>query len=216
MSALRSRRAFTIIELLVVIAIIAVLASLLLPALGKAREAARQTFCINNLKQIGLGLEFYGNAHDGYFPIVHGDDYENPLPPTEEWWEKLLPFGFERRYMLCPSDALRGQEDLQSYIMNGIFTFTKKQSMLRRPSQKIIVAERADSGPATVHQGYPGWKELSVWQDFINKIRHDGLSNYLFADGHVETLAFPDTVGEEGGNGHVNDTNMHYVPEFLE
>ena len=66
----KQRTCFTLIELLVVIAIIAILAAMLLPALSQAKQAAHQTLCLSNQKQIGLGIAMYADDYDSFYPAI--------------------------------------------------------------------------------------------------------------------------------------------------
>ena len=91
-------RAFTLIELLVVIAIIAILAAILFPVFAQAREAARQTACTSNLKQIGIGLKMYQQ------------DYDETYPPSQtgatllvSWPTMMQPYIKNAQVFICPS-----------------------------------------------------------------------------------------------------------------
>ena len=86
----QTRRGFTLIELLVVIAIIAVLIALLLPAVQAAREAARRAQCVNNMKQLLLGLHNFESAN-GTFPRSVMEPYVNGLDNTTVQGMELLP-----------------------------------------------------------------------------------------------------------------------------
>ncbi len=79
----RKRHAFTLIELLVVISIIALLIAILLPALARARDSARATQCLSNMRQVGLGLHMFADEHRNLLPKAESDQYNDA---GDTWW----------------------------------------------------------------------------------------------------------------------------------
>ena len=97
------KRGFTLIELLVVIAIIAILAAMLFPVFGRAREAARKTACLSNLKQIGLASLMYLQDYDGYFPRA-----DHICNPHTRLIAELMPYMKNQQILYCPSAMSMG------------------------------------------------------------------------------------------------------------
>ena len=101
------KKSFTLIELLVVIAIIAILASIMMPALSSAREAGKRTVCLSNLKQIGTAMEMYIQYNRNRLPYCRsypgnpadGEEYLPSLPDT------LQPYLEQKNIFECPSDT---------------------------------------------------------------------------------------------------------------
>ncbi len=105
------QRGFTLIELLVVIAIIAILAAILFPVFARARERARQTSCLSNLRQIGTALLMYAQDYDEMLPRSEG--YRDPselLPPDGRtyWFVRIYPYIMNTQIFSCPSEGFNG------------------------------------------------------------------------------------------------------------
>ena len=102
-----ARAAFTLIELLVVIAIIAILAAILFPVFARARENARKTSCLSNLKQIGLGLLQYSQDYDEQMVQKQygGEDWSSVSPDRHKWMDCIFPYVKSEQIFVCPSDA---------------------------------------------------------------------------------------------------------------
>ena len=147
----RSSAAFTLVELLVVISIIAVLIGLLLPAVQAARAAARRTQCASNLRQVGLAMGQFCDAHRGRFP----DTSHNEANEAERSWIFTVAPFMESvdAIRICPDDtkaAERAEAKLTSYAMNAYLTDEPRtlavtnRNKLRASSKTLVAFEIAD------------------------------------------------------------------------
>lgn len=118
---------FTLIELLVVIAIIAVLMSIMVPALNKAREVAKNAVCSSNLRQMGLGLDIYSSSNDDQMCLIFERHFSNPLQPDLSGngrgynWAGILmsSCGVDITVFRCPSDKRKYEVGDKQFLVPG-------------------------------------------------------------------------------------------------
>jgi len=183
---------FTLVELLVVIAIIAILAALGLSVASSAIKKGRATKCLSSLRQIGAAIRLYVGENDGRLPDtghVRAQDGS-----SLGWINTLARYLGPNFIGRCPA-ATASQWATVTYGWNDLLVETDGSGIpvtrCETPTSTLAVAESADTYTSD-HFHFAGSRSritLNQFKSFVGVDRHPQGANYLFVDGHVETLA---------------------------
>ena len=203
----RASSAFTLIELLVVIAIIAILAAILFPVFAQAREKARQTSCLSNLKNMGTAFAMYASDYDSTL-IPPNVMVPGPNGLDRVSWDRLAqPYIKNYQILACPSDSVSPQVQApwgvrvrRSYSMpmnmgwdytvdtnasKNYGTYAVSEASLQFPAITVHLLERNNCQSAQ-NWGWCSVTEGMQGADGRAHYRHSGTNNILYADGHAK------------------------------
>jgi prepilin-type N-terminal cleavage/methylation domain-containing protein/prepilin-type processing-associated H-X9-DG protein len=212
--SIRSKRAFTLIELLVVIAIVAILAAILFPVFARARENARRSSCMSNMKQIGLGMMQYLQDYDERFPSQNSDGPQNYADltiadsgSTKNWIRSIYPYVKSWQLFLCssatpfdrapPSTANEPNGDSNTnYRASGVIMQNPgvPVTILGRTSEIVVITEGPESYNTAFRRPIMNgsidsrglYTRFTQWNVTTLHTTHFEGGNLVFADGHVK------------------------------
>jgi len=208
------KRAFTLIELLVVIAIIAILAAILFPVFASARERARQTACLNNMRQLGLGVQHYADDWDEHMLFAHsfgriwnvegtwGSGGQGERKDDVGMPELLAPYMKSEGVFFCPSvdpdmvwDLWPSPKNKYSFQVNKTTYFLNW--LANQSDCPKGTTEHVKIFALTLADVYNASSAMLIWDMpfyYQKDVPHKKGSNVVYADGHAKFLSVKDNV----------------------
>ena len=213
------KRGFTLVELLVVIAVVAILASLLLPVLGRAKAKARDIGCLNNLKQWGMATHIFAADHYDFLPK---DGAPNGASTNEGWYVDLprvlgLPPYHKQSWRtnanadpgrtawVCPSNPRRSNG-------NNLFHYCLNQYVNGRGTGNQVTLSSVRHTSQVVWLFDNGKLAAVARQNNVHTNLHGVGAQFLFLDGHVKRFPQRDYWDSIKRKGLTNNPNLIWVP----